>query len=349
MVALLQILFTPSSFYKNAHAGSKLRPYLKKSLQVVASAALLATLGLLVNWPDVLRSIAAANPIWLALAAFAILLARCAITWRWKALLDFSDNRISWQRLFGIVSAGIGVGSLLPTSVGPDVMRGAMLAQQNRRIAGQARVGNVVTSLLLDRIVSVFATLLVALGATTATSLWQIAIPLAGVLTAGLSVIAFVLLKGQSTLERNNPSWLRPIAMRLSEALLQINRPEFVWRALLPSLMASILMTLARTMVFIFLYRALGYAVPLSHALVLIPLLMIALIFPFSVGGLGIREWVLIVGFEGIGIPPEASISVGLMSFGLQFLVSTPWFVTFALRRDTRASAQAAIVEAELP
>ena len=88
--------------------------------------------------------------------------------------------------------------------------------------------------------------------------------------------------------------------------LVRLREPEAV-RSLISAAAISVLMTLARTMTFVCLYRAFGYAVPLDHALVMIPLLLIALILPISIGGFGLREWVLVVGFQGIGIRPRSA------------------------------------------
>jgi uncharacterized membrane protein YbhN (UPF0104 family) len=60
-------------------------------------------------------------------------------------------------------------------------------------------------------------------------------------------------------------------------------------------------------------------------------LLLIALVMPFSIGGLGVREWVLVVGFQGLGIPASVSVSVGLVAFGLQVGLSLPWMLSHVL------------------
>lgn len=80
----------------------------KKAVQVGVSVTLLLVLGFMVDWPTLVSTIASAAPLWLVLAAAAILVARFLITLRWRILLRLAGNQTPWWQLFGIVSAGIG-------------------------------------------------------------------------------------------------------------------------------------------------------------------------------------------------------------------------------------------------
>lgn len=290
----------------------------------------------MVDWPTLVSTIASAAPLWLVLAAAAILVARFLITLRWRILLRLAGNQTPWWQLFGIVSAGIGVGSLLPTSAGPDIMRGAMLARHEHGSTGEAKLTRVVGSLLLDRSAAMLGTFGVALAAAAAAGLWPLAGGLAAFLGAVVALALLALKLSASRVKQLFRGRLAQFGGKVGIALDRVKEPGVLGIHLPAAVAVSMLMTIVRTAMFVCLYRAFGHAVPLGLALVLIPLLLIALITPISIGGLGLREWVLVIGFEGAGVPAEVSVSVGIVSFALQLIVSLPWVVGQAVHLPAR-------------
>ena len=88
---------------------------------------------------------------------------------------------------------------------------------------------------------------------------------------------------------------------------------------------------------FMSLYLALGGEVTVIDCIAFIPLVYVAVLIPISVGGLGVREGTLIYLFGMVGVPPEISISVGLLSHVLQLVVGLPGLIPFLF--DQRASS----------
>ncbi|WP_167738188.1 lysylphosphatidylglycerol synthase domain-containing protein [Leisingera sp. NJS201] len=109
----------------------------------------------------------------------------------------------------------------------------------------------------------------------------------------------------------------------------------------MPAILISVLLAVVRTGIFVCMYRAFDAPVPLALALFAIPVLLIALMAPVTIGGFGLREWLLVVSFTEAGIPAAVSISVGLVFFGLQLLVSLPMMFIAILARPGPASASA--------
>ena len=305
-----------------------MRVFQTKLLQAATSIVLLVGLSIFVDWRSVFSNMQQAAPVWLVLAAASIILARLTITWRWMILLELSGRVTRWWQLFGIVSAGIGIGSLLPTSLGPDVMRGALLARHEQAESGSAQLTSVVSSLLLDRLAALLGTLVVAMAAAAASGLWSLALPFAALFVAVLLAVWIGIRRGPGIVNAVAPRQFGKLRDQLQMLLLRLRDPDFVRRSLTAAIAVSILMTLARTLVFFCLYHAFDYSVPIGHALVMIPLLLIALVIPISIGGFGLREWVLVVGFQGLGVPASVSVSVGILSFALQLVVSAPWILS---------------------
>ncbi|MEO1681195.1 MAG: lysylphosphatidylglycerol synthase transmembrane domain-containing protein [Pseudomonadota bacterium] len=135
----------------------------KNFLSLLLSLILLVGLGIIIEWDQVLSTVVQAEPEWLIGAMACVVLARLVITRRWQVILHAMSCHAEFRRLFRVVSAGIGVGSLPPTSVGPDVARGVLLHADQRDGASQMTTSVLVSSLLLDRYAATLGTLLVAM------------------------------------------------------------------------------------------------------------------------------------------------------------------------------------------
>lgn len=302
-----------------------------RTWRILITLALLVALGTLVDWGAVWRTALAASPMWLLAAAGCLLIAQLVITWRWLLILRASDAG-AWKDfwpLFAVVSAGLGIGSILPTSVGPDVMRGVIF---KTRSGGKGTgTGLLVSSLLIDRYAATFATLLVAiLGAALIGNGW---------LAGGLALVTLAVAAVTWTLVRHSNTWirvftpgpLRKIRPKVETLITHIRRPGMFQRGLLPAIWVSILLVVVRTFMIISLYYAFGFPVPIAVAFFAVPILLIALMAPVTIGGFGLREWVLVVLFAGAGSSEEISVAVGLSIFFLQLVTAAPWIVQVLL------------------
>ncbi|MEM7522890.1 MAG: lysylphosphatidylglycerol synthase transmembrane domain-containing protein [Pseudomonadota bacterium] len=295
----------------------------RKAVRLVVSILLIAALSYLIDWPNVLSIAVTASWEWLLAAIACVLAARACITLRWSLLLRVGGDRWPFWRLFGIVSAGIGLGSLLPTSVGPDVTRGYLLHSERR--GDRSTTGTaVVSSLLLDRYMATMGTLLVGIGGAFAVGQTMIGLFLLAALIGVAGVTALLLSSAGALIKAITPGALAKLRPKLEAVLAALRAPGMLWRGAAPAIVSSTAMTLFRTGAFVCVYHALGYPVPLALACFAIPLMLIALMAPVTIGGFGVREWLLVIGFESAGVPPEVSVSVGILFFALQILVSLP-------------------------
>ena len=307
-----------------------------KWLQYAVTAALLLGLLWFVDLGAVAEAALQADPVWLLAAVGCVLLARLAVTFRWRQLLAVSGHPTDFRHLFRVVSAGMGLGALLPTSVGPDVARGVLLAR-----AGEAPVGSglVVASLLLDRYAATVGTLIVAaVGALLMGYTW-LALGLAAVILGVAAATVLAMAMAERVLPLATPGPLKKLRPKLAAFVERLRAPGMVRRGLVPAILISTLMTVARTGIFICLYAGLGHPVPVGLALFAIPLMLIALMAPVTVGGFGVREWVLVVSFQDLGIPPEVSVSVGILAFALQLAGSAPAILRIMIQRLARPRA----------
>ena len=296
----------------------------QKIVQIVLSASLILALTFLVDWREVWSLTRSVEPIWLAAAALFVVLARIAVTLRWQILLKAGGLRVGFGRLFHNVSAGIGIGSMLPTSVGPDIARGVLFAKDGGDGAQLRSAEAVVSSLLLDRFAAMVGTFLVAFFAALNIGQSLVSGLLGAILVVGIVALILLLRAADTLFKRYGGDEPGKFMTKLITFRERLKEPGLVRFGLIPAVFASTLMTFARVGIFICIYKAFGYDISLELALFAIPMMLIALIAPITIGGFGVREWVLVMSFEQAGVPPEVSVSVGILSFALQLLVSAP-------------------------
>ncbi len=316
-----------------------------RSLKFLLTFALLAALGSMIDWGQVAATAINARPIWLVAAAGFILLAYLVIAWRWMKIMRVSANAPERARrfrpVFVMVAAGFGFGAILPTSVGADIARGALL---HSRSVGQeqAAASFIVSSLLLDRYTSVLGTILVAVIGSLIVGQWTFASVLALALIAIGGIAALVVMQLDRLLGLVMRGPLGRFKFKLDMLIAELRAPGMLRQGLSPAILISVLLAVVRTGIFVCMYRAFDVPVPLGLALFAIPVLLIALMIPVTIGGFGLREWLLVVIFSQAGVPAAVSVSVGLLFFVLQVLVSLPAMLVAILARSEVSSNSSA-------
>lgn len=305
-----------------------------RTVKYGTTVILVLALAVLVDWSAVFAVVAQAQPQWIAVAAMLVGVARLIITWRWSVVLRSVGYRIGFRHLFRVVSAGIGMGSLLPTSAGPDLARGVLLhVHDGAPGTSKQRIGKgrLVSSLLLDRYAATLGTLLIAVVGAIAIDQFALAGVVVLVIFAALAIASLAVRYTASIALSVAPGALKPVISKVEALAEQLRHPEVAIHGLLPAVFISTLLTLVRVGVFYTLYLALGFTLPVELTLFVIPMLLVVLMLPVSVGGFGLREWLLVISFADVGVPTEVSVSVGILAFLLQFLVSVPAMIVTLL------------------
>ena len=77
---------------------------------------------------------------------------------------------------------------------------------------------------------------------------------------------------------------------------------------------------------------SLGLDVPLVYFFIFVPLILVILMLPISIGGIGVREGAFIFFFKKVGVLPYEAISLALVAFGLCLIWSLIGGVVYAMR-----------------
>ena len=204
---------------------------------------------------------------------------------------------------------------IFPSSIGGDVVRGVLAGR------GSGDIGGTVTSIALDRLAGLVALLaLIAVGQPLLlarfndASLSRLAL---GVVLVGLgAVIApFVLAR---VFGRHLPGRLQEAVRRFSDdAYRLIASPLLACTALLIALVmhgSNLLLTAA-------IANQLGATVSLLDVLLVVPTVVLVASLPISIGGWGVREAALAVGFTALGQPASVAVATSLV-IGMANLIS---------------------------
>lgn len=295
----------------------------------LAVAASLVTL--LVSWLDMERAgqmLASIDLGWLAGGMLIIVGVRALNAIRWKIILAGEGIREGFWYLLRVIFISLFIGYFLPGVLGADVVRGYRIVRDH------GKMGAVTKSLVLDRVIGIYGTLVVALAGAVVVSLAgptsPFLIPLA---IAQLAVVAgWLLARGLTRrLERVRLAG-RPRLARLWTKVLSVVSVVTDARRLralfAPITGLSVAVALARCAIFYCLYRSFGVVLPAGVWVLNIPLMFVAILVPVSIGGLGVRESALIFLFRPWGVEAEVSASVGIIFQLLQIVASIPgaWF-----------------------
>jgi uncharacterized protein (TIRG00374 family) len=320
----------------------------RRSVRALATLAVTALSTAYVVWKvdlertlDVLAD-AALLPLAGALAI--LLLAIPPLAWRWRLLLAARGihDRLPWLTRAYFVSYA--AGQVLPTSLGGDAMRIFETARRHR-----AHAGTVAGSVLLERVLGGFATLVLgAVGFALAVGRYDVGAYLWLELVLLLAAVVLGLLlftrSARRPLRRVAPLLAR---FRLDRPLRAVYEGVHAYRAeprLLLSLFALTLAVQALRILSIWL-TAKSAGVDLSPLpfYVMGPLFFVVMLVPFTINGLAVREAFFVSFLGQLGVAPEPAFATGFLYFLLSLALAVPGAVILlteggrSMLRPTRA------------
>ena len=252
-----------------------------------------------------------------------------AVTWlmayRWGTILAASRLRFKTGRLFLYYLIGIFFTSFVPGGgVSGDVAR---LIYVDREVRDKALV---LSTVVYERLVGVFTLLLIGLAATLMTRAAgqtdRVIYVSEGVLAFAFIAIA-LLMSGyvssrvaqliRKTGRRTRTVRIAEAAARTLESISELRRDgALLFRTSLLSILIRIVWSLGCYVV----AWAMGLPISLPTLFAFISLVDLVRLMPISVGGLGVREWAVIVLFATVGISREQALTFSILAFAPLYL-----------------------------
>jgi uncharacterized membrane protein YbhN (UPF0104 family) len=282
-------------------------------LTYLSSALAVGALAVLAAFPQLLGrpvasafdALAGAQRFWLLAAVVGFVLAFACTVAAWRAALEAAGGRIGQRQAAARLGIGAAVNSFAPAKLG-EAVKLALCARAVDSPSRLATVGGAYAALTVARSVALIGLVLIA-SASGALPLWPV-FALLGFLGA------FALAVACSSRARANGR-----VAQLLQGLGELGRSP---RRLAPVIGWTLAMAAAQLAAAVAVAAALGFANPVSAALVILPVLELASAFPVTPGSIGIGSGAVAVALASRGIGMADALGVGFAMQGLQTLVS---------------------------
>jgi len=262
------------------------------------------------------------------IAALLVLLLQIMIaTNRWQKVLSELNMTLSYMASIKILWIGLFFNQFLPSNVGGDLLRGYYLKNYG------FSTNKSVFAVLLDRILGVFGLVLLIMvmlplffyTIDDALPRWLLLVVLAISITA---IISFFLLD-------KLPGFIKLRKIIQSLILLSKEGTRLILRKK-PGVFlisVSIMVHLFSILAVIILSVGLDSDASWIGVFLIMPLVTLLMVLPISFAGWGVREGVMVVGMEYVGVSVEESLAISILYGICVLVVSLPGMGIWVFRR----------------
>lgn len=294
--------------------NKKLKDKLLYLLKIIISLSLLIYLLSKIEWEKSLSTIQNANFFWLGLAVILSIFDNILLTYKWNLLLKVRGKIVSFWRLFSINMIGGFWGLFLPSSLSTDVVRGYYLIKTSSDKAIS------VTSIFVDRLFALLGLIVfVSIALFFSGDIFKdLYLETYLIIFLILIVIGFIIF---------NSNYFSNVLNLLDEKLgkkklfgkvikLRIALIEYIKYplTLTYSFFLSLIVQLFRVFWYIIIAWAFNVNIPLVYYFIFCPLIIVVLMIPVSIGGLGVREGTFVTFFTMAGMSLDEAVIISFTS-----------------------------------
>jgi uncharacterized protein (TIRG00374 family) len=318
-----------SSPAASAAAGNVLKGPFAQSVRILVAIGLTA----LLLWQSDPRAVwqAARGADWrfILLACALVAVDRVLMAYRWWTLLAPVGGRPPLGTVMRIFLVSTFVGTFLPASIGGDAVRAYGLSKEG--VVGV----DAVASVLMDRLLGVISILIVAIaGAMLARHLIDIRalFPALALLTVACAAALAVVFSPRAAAAVAGVLALLPHGRETGTRLVTaIQRYASLHLSMTNVLLCSIAVQVLRVLQTYCLGLALGLAVPLGVYFALVPLILLIVLMPITINGIGTTQagFVWLFGRAGVASAPAFALSV--LFLGIAVVGNLPGGVLYLL------------------
>jgi uncharacterized protein (TIRG00374 family) len=296
-------------------------PSARSLLRLAVAAGVTAYLLFKAHPGEVVAATAQAQLTPIVIAIVLVLIDRTLMAWRSLLLLrPFpAANRVAFRDLMHVFFVSTFVGSFLPASVGADAVRATGLARL------QVPLADAIASVFMDRVLGVLSILVMGVvGLVLAQDLPQRGLIVAGLAATGAACAAVSVL----TFSTRGAAFIVALLEKLpseklhraGRALIDAVRRYASCHGLLAwVLICSVGVQILRIIQAYFLGRALGIEAGLETYFAFIPIILIVMLLPITINGLGTSQagFVALFAHAGVASAPAFALSVLFVALGI--------------------------------
>lgn len=299
----------------------------KFALRCVVSAVLFGWFFFAVGWEQVGLTLSRAQPHCIGAAILLIILAVIVSTLKWQCLLRGQELAVSAAEIYRIYWVGLFFNNLLPSSIGGDAVRMAMVGRKTGQPAAAA------SSVVVERIMATLALALIGFAASffAAVRLPFIQEGFAALLMLSLLLIGLLLAGGEPRFSQRSEHRLSVLLRQFLAAGAHLRTKP---RLLAGCLIWSIVFQLCNVAVNYALLQGLDLVqVGIWDVLAIVPATAVLSMIPLGVNGYGLREGGYVTLLAAYGVNSATAFAVSVL---FAFLVSlcSLWGGLLWLRTD---------------
>jgi uncharacterized protein (TIRG00374 family) len=304
---------------------------LSRILRIAVAVGLTAVILWKADPGAVFRTAAQADVWWGLAAVLLVMIDRGLMAWRWMDLLCAltPGSRPPFLTVLRTFFVSTFIGSFLP-SIGGDAYRAYALSQHVVRLSESA------ASVLMDRVLGVLAIALVGgiavvLSPRAGVGL-AIVLPLACAAVACAVVAAAVFSDRAASIAQAFAArvpWraAQRAGFSLTEAMRRYSKHQF---ELVRVLLASAGVQAIRVVQAYCLGRAIGIDLPLGAYFLIIPIVLLVMLLPITVNGLGTSQIAFDYLFGQAGVPSAQSVALSILFVALGVVGNLPGGILYA-------------------
>ncbi|GAA3915345.1 lysylphosphatidylglycerol synthase transmembrane domain-containing protein [Litoribacillus peritrichatus] len=296
----------------NSPARSGRKAKIMVAIKATISLLLLAYLIKQTDQEDLLSYVKSV-PLWFVLFAwFYYSVCQWISAYRWQMFLAVKRIKVSMRKLFSFYMVGMFLNNFLPGAVGGDIVKTADLYRLTRN-------GNyAISSVFLERFTGLVGLAIIGVIASVwtfdATDSWLVLFSVLGV--AAFLVVVLVVMWCEPLMlltvkmcRRCLPS---SVADKFSDLYAALHSYRKHPREMTLAILISIVLQLMFALYYGLFALLLGIDIDMVYFIVFLPAITLVTMLPISLGGLGVREALMVVLFAEVGIGSAEILSISL-------------------------------------
>lgn len=282
-------------------------------LRIIISLGLIFWILLKVDKQQLLESFRSLN-VWLLLSSvLAYFVVNAICSWRWQLLLSARGIKSGYWKLFRFFLNGLFFGNFLPTTVGGDLARAYLVADDCK---GKSEA---LASVLVDRVVGLFGVILVGiiglvLVAKSGQEINLLKVMVISVIAALLLVVLFL---NKSLIRRFRWILKLPLVQKAEHHLIDFYHSIYIYRthpkeitlAFFLSLMVQVFVVITAYLIAL----SLGVNTSIIPFFLYMPVIAAVSMIPLSINGWGLQEGAFIIFFGRVGVAKSLALSLGFL------------------------------------
>lgn len=291
------------------------------TLKILVSCGLLIYLFFLVDWDrtfDILQSVRVSKLVFIPLITmFGFVFAAA----RWKLLLHDNNIQFSFVESCWGYWLGLFYSIFLPGVIGGDIIRAGLVVNKRKCL-----VLTSATIVLMERMIGIIV-LFMTMAAILLITPETINALINASDTSQLIIIAIIILVSLGTVLIGRGYWPKLFARFKQNKFTQFLIKPLVTlslirrKTLVRSMLLSFLFEAADIFTVYFLAQALGFDLPLVFFFAIMPIVYVITILPISLGGLGVREGVLVFLLSQTGVQASDAVTLSFLIYFNRILV----------------------------